>query len=317
MKILISMEITDTHKQWFLDATQGHDVVFKSDAEVTAADLVDADIVIGNPAPSLLPQAAKLRWLQLGSAGSDAYVKPGLLKPGVDLTNATGAFGLAISEHMVGVLLAMMKKLYLYHDNQKACNWQDEGMVTSIYGSTVLVVGMGDIGGRFARLCKGFGAYVIGIRRRSVAVPEYADEMGTMDRLDEYLARADVVATVLPNTPATYHLYDKNRFAAMKKGAYFINVGRGNAVVTEDLCDALRSGHLAGASVDVTDPEPLPADNPAWKEPNMHITPHVSGYHHLQATHDNIVNIAIRNLQAFFAGEPLENQVDFATGYKK
>jgi phosphoglycerate dehydrogenase-like enzyme len=317
MKILVVMEVTDTHKEWLAAATSGHELVYIPTEEVTAGDLADVDILIGNLAPKLLSQAPRLRWVQLFSAGADAYCKAGVLAAGVQLTNATGAYGLAISEHMLGVLLAMMKKLYLYHDNQKAALWRDEGPVTSVYGATVLVIGMGDIGSKFARLCKSMGAHVIGMRRRSTTVPDCADEMGTMDRLDEYLARADVVATILPNTPETTGLYNKERFNAMKEGAYFINVGRGTAVIDEDLYAALQSGHLAGACVDVTAPEPLPQDSPLWTAPNMHITPHISGGFHLQATHDNIIRIAVANLQAFFAGQPLQNIVDFSTGYKK
>ena len=173
------------------------------------------------------------------------------------------------------------------------------------------------MGRQFGKRMKAMGAHVVGMRRRSGDVPTEADEMGTMDKLDEYLAKADIVASCLPNTAETYHLYTKERFDAMKKGAYFINVGRGSNVVQDDLCAAVRSGQLAGAAVDVTEPEPLPADSPMWRTPGLYVTPHVSGGYHLQATHDNIVRIAAANLRRFLAGEALENVVDFATGYKK
>ena len=141
--------------------------------------------------------------------------------------------------------------------------------------------------------------------------------MGTTDHLDEYLSRADIVATSLPDTPATRYLYNKERFAAMKKGAWFLNIGRGNCVVQADLIEAVQSGHLAGAALDVTDPEPLPATDPIWQVPGIYITPHVSGGFHLQATHDRIIQIACENLKAYLSGQPLKNIVDFTTGYKK
>ncbi len=141
--------------------------------------------------------------------------------------------------------------------------------------------------------------------------------MGTLEDLPGFLGQADVVASVLPGTPETTHLYDAGMFQAMKPGAFFINCGRGNAVVQEDLVRALSEGHLAGAALDVTDPEPLPADSPLWDVPNLLITPHISGDHHLPQTWDKAVAIAARNLKHYLAGEPLENLVDRKTGYKK
>lgn len=141
--------------------------------------------------------------------------------------------------------------------------------------------------------------------------------MGTLEDLPGFLGQADVVASVLPGTPETTHLYDAGMFQAMKPGAFFINCGRGNAVVQEDLARALSEEHLAGAALDVTDPEPLPADSPLWDVPNLLITPHISGDHHLPQTWDKAVAIAARNLKHYLAGEPLENLVDRKTGYKK
>lgn len=316
-KILVTLPINKTQKSWLEQKAPAASFSYVPAKQVTQDMLADTEIVIGNVPAALLRGAPKLRWVQLNSAGADAYCKPGALPEGTLLTNATGAYGLALSEHMLAMLLAMMKKLYLYHDDQKQGLWRDEGSVTSIYGATVLVIGMGDIGGQFARRAKALGAYVIGMRRRSTAVPEYADEMGTMDELDKYLARADIVVTSLPGTSATYQLFNKDRFAAMKQGAYFLNIGRGTAVVQDDLCAAVSSGHLAGAAVDVTDPEPLPPEHPMWHTPGIYITPHISGQYHLAATLDNIVHIAADNLAAYLRGELLRNEVDFSTGYKK
>ena len=279
-------------------------------------EIADGDTSIGNVTTALLAAAKKLRWLKLKTAGADIDWKEGVLKDGVLLTNATGAYGLALSEHLLAQLLAMMKKLYPYYDNQKKGIWRDEGRVTSIEDATVLILGTGDIGRAFARRVKALGAYVIGVRRREGAKPVGIDEMGTMDDLDSLLARADVVVSALPGTAATMGIFDRKRFAAMKKGAYFLNIGRGNAVVTEDLIETMTEGRLAGAALDVTDPEPLPADHALWHTPNVYITPRISGDDHLGATQDKIVQIAVRNLAAFLQGIPLENLVNRTTGYK-
>jgi phosphoglycerate dehydrogenase-like enzyme len=318
MKILVGLPVNDRHKKWLEEKAQGQELVYVPTATVTADMLQDVDIIIGNVKAELLQHAPKLKWLQLNSAGADAYCKSGVLRQGTQLTNATGAYGLALSEHMLAALMAMQKKLYLYYDHQKQAEWKDAGPVTSIDGSTVLILGMGDIGGKFARKVKALGAaHVIGIRRRKAAKPDYVDEIATMDELDTCLARADVVAASLPGTAATYQLMDAKKFACMKQGSYFVNIGRGTAVVTDALCDAVSDGHLAGAAVDVTDPEPLPADHRMWKIPGIYITPHISGQYHLAATLDNIVHIAANNIEAFLKGDPLKNVVDFTTGYKK
>lgn len=322
MRILVAMDVDARHKAWLEEAAGNNEIVYwpvqgAGTAIVSPEELAQADVIIGNVATDLLKYAVRLKWMQLHSAGANTYCVPGVMPKGAQLTNATGAYGLAIAEHMTGMVLAMMKKLYTYYDNQKHGQWHDEGQVHSIYGSTVLVIGFGNIGREFGKRMKAMGAHVIGIRRRSGSVPPEADEMGTMEQLDAYLAKADIIASSLPETKATYHLYNAQRFAAMKQHAYFVNVGRGSNVVQEDLCQALRKGQLAGAALDVTTPEPLPTDSPLWQTPNLYITPHVSGGYHLQATHDQIVRIAANNLKRFIAGKPLENQVDFATGYKK
>ena len=311
------MDVSDKHKQWLEKAAGTNEIVYcPGDGSNAGRDLEEAEVIIGNIDPALVRQAANLNWLQLNSAGANEYCAPGVLPAGITLTNATGAYGLALSEHMLAQTLSMMKKLYLYYENQKQCHWHDEGPVTSLYGATVVVVGFGNIGKNFGRRVKAMGAHVIGLRRRRGAVPPEADEMGDMEHFDDYLAQADVVASCLPDTPATYHIYNKDRFAAMKQGAYFVNVGRGSNVVQDDLRAAVTSGHLAGAALDVTEPEPLPPDDPLWQTPGIYITPHISGGYHLQATHDYIVRIAADNLARFLQGECLENIVDLMTGYK-
>lgn len=285
--------------------------------ELCAEDADWADIILGNLPPEYLHGSEKLLWLQTNSAGVEPYIVPGVLAEHTMLTNATGAYGLAISEHMLGMLLEIMKKLELYRDEQQRENWQSRGAVSSVYGSTVLVLGMGDIGGEFGMRCKALGAKVLGVRRKNAEKPEYADEVHLIEDLDELLPRADVVAVTLPGTAATKGLIGRERIAKMKDGAVLLNVGRGYIVDTDALCDALESGKLSGAGLDVTEPEPLPRGHRLWKIPTAVVTPHISGFYHLKETHERIVRIFAENLERFRKGEPLKNQVDFATGYRK
>ena len=284
---------------------------------VTQEDVDWAQVILGNVPAAMLHGSPALEWLQTNSAGVEAYIQPGVLAGDTLLTNATGAYGLAIAEHMLGMLLELFKKLELYRDAQKSGAWQSQGAVKAVYGSTVLVLGMGDIGGEFAARCKALGAKVIGVRRSPRPCPEYADEVHLLEDLDSLLPQADVVAVTLPGTDATRGLMSRERLAKMKEGAVFLNVGRGFIVDTEALCDALERGHLSGAGVDVTDPEPLPPTHRLWNIPTAVVTPHISGFYHLRETHERIVGIFLENLRHFQAGEPLRNLVDFATGYRK
>jgi len=284
---------------------------------VTQEDVDWAQVILGNVPAAMLHGSPALEWLQTNSAGVEAYIQSGVLAGDTLLTNATGAYGLAIAEHMLGMLLELFKKLELYRDAQKSGAWQSQGAVKAVYGSTVLVLGMGDIGGEFAARCKALGAKVIGVRRSPRPCPEYADEVHLLEDLDSLLPQADVVAITLPGTDATRGLMSRERLAKMKEGAVLLNVGRGFIVDTEALCDALERGHLSGAGVDVTDPEPLPPTHRLWNIPTAVVTPHISGFYHLRETHERIVGIFLENLRHFQAGEPLRNLVDFATGYRK
>lgn len=314
--IVVLMPMEHEQKIQLMNAMPGGNFIFSSVKEINAATIADAHIIIGNPTIEMAKEARNLKWLQLNSAGADSFVKEGVLKEGVILTNATGAYGLAISEHMIGVLLQIFKKLHLYRDNQNNSLWKSEGEVKSIYGSTALIIGLGDIGGEFAKRIKALGGYVIGVRRSDTNKPEYLDELYLMDKIDELLPRADVVALSLPNTKDTYKMFSAEKFSKMKDGAVLLNVGRGTCIDTEALCDVLESGKLMGAALDVTDPEPLPREHRLWQIKNAVITPHISGNYNLKETHNRIVRIAIENLKAFADHKEMRNLVDFSTGYK-
>lgn len=164
-QVLVVIPVEERHKEYLENIGTGCVFTYTSPKAVTEEELANAQIIIGNVSAEQLAKAPKLEWFQLNSAGSDAFCKPGVLREGVLLTNATGAYGLAISEHMLGVTLMMQKHLAEYYVNQKNHQWKDEGTVTSIYGSTTLVVGLGDIGGEYAKRMKALGSYTIGLRR--------------------------------------------------------------------------------------------------------------------------------------------------------
>jgi len=313
--ILVVLSVNAEHKKLLEAKAPSARFVYSDQRNVSEEQVKDAEIIIGNPPAHMLKGSENLKWLQLQSAGAGDYTAGDVLPKGTILTNASGAYGLAISEYMLGVTLELYKKLHLYRDLQVRSDWSYAGKVRSIYKTTALIAGLGDIGGEFALKLKALGAYTIGIKRRDTAKPGYLDELYMMDKFETVLPRADIVALSLPSTKLTNKIINERTIGLMKQDAIIINVGRGNAIDTEALCDALESGRIAGAALDVTDPEPLPADHRLWKVKNAVITPHVSGGFSLQETHDRIVAICADNLEAWLNGRSLKNIVDLSEGY--
>lgn len=316
-KIVIVSQFNDDCREIIRAAAGDAELLFTSPDAVTAEDVADAGMIVGPIPPALLPEAKKLQVLQLQSAGADVYIRPGVLPESVDLCNATGAYGLAVAEHLFAGILGVMKKLHLYRDNQRESVWRGLGLVDTMWNSTVLIVGPGDIGGMLAEMCRALGAHIICVRRRKTEKPAFADEVYTVDELDRVLPRADVVAMVVPGAPDTVNLLSRERIALLKPGAIVANGGRGTAIDTNALYDALESGHVKYAFLDVTDPEPLPADHPLWRQPNAFLTPHVAGGYNMVETQFRIARVVAKNIRHFMADEPRENIVDRVTGYRK
>lgn len=318
-QILVCLPLREEQKRAMQQAAPEAEFRFTVPADVTAEDVRWADAVLGNVPVELIRQNDRLEWFQSNTAGPDAYLAPGVLPERCVVTNATGAYGLAISEWMLGMWLGLQKDLFLYRDRQNRSEWAPTGhSVRSVYGSRVLCVGMGDIGSNFARRAHALGAEVVGVRRTvhpDTPCPDYCLRVVAQSQLDEELPEADLIALSLPGTPETNKLFNAERFARCKDGAILINVGRGTTVDSDALVEALRSGKIFGAGLDVTDPEPLPADHPLWGEPGAIITPHNSGKFSLPKTLDNIVDIFIHNLKRYAEGLPLDNQVNRTTRY--
>ena len=316
-KIVVLSQFNDACRGILVQAAEGAELIFSSAEETDATLLADAGMIVGPVAPELLPSAKKLEVLQLQSAGADAYIKPGVLPETVDLCNATGAYGLAVAEHLFAGILAVMKKLHRYRDNQRELVWKGLGLVGTMLDATVLIIGPGDIGGTLAVMCRALGAHIICVRRRRTEKPDFADEVYTTEELDAVLPRADIVALAVPGSPETVHLLSRERIALLKDGVIVANGGRGTAIDTDALAEAMDSGKVGYAFLDVTDPEPLPPEHPLWKKPDVFITPHVAGGYNMIETQFRIARVVAKNIRHYLAGEPRENIVDRTTGYRK
>lgn len=308
-KIMVLLPLNAQQQKLFCDAAQ--DVVFDfcTNCEPTNSQINEADIIFGNPPPSSLRNAPKLKWLQLITAGADAYMGKGILNDNVLVTSASGAYGEAQSEFILALLLSLCKKLHIYRDNQSHCIWRDEGDELMLCSSTALIIGLGNIGTSFAKKLKAFGTYVIGLRKSNLQPCEYADELYTIEDLEKLLPRADIISLSLPATPQTRHLLNEKMFNLVKPGAVFINTGRGSTVDTDALCLALEQNRLGGAALDVMEEEPLPPSHRLWKMQNVIITPHIAGRDFLPCTFDKTIAIILSNLKAYLGGDSMKNMV--------
>ena len=248
--ILVALPLSQTQRERLYGAAPQFDYRFTTQETATREEILWADAILGNVPVELIRQNDHLVWFQSNFAGPDPYLEPGVLPANCLVTNATGAYGLAISEWMLGMWLALAKDLLLYRDRQHRHHWEAiERPVRSIAGSRVLCVGMGDIGSSFARRAHMLGAQVVGVRRHGGPCPDYCLRVVDTAHLDEELPQADVVALSLPGTPETYRMFDADRLARCKPGAILLNVGRGSTVDCDALAQAVQQGRLYGAAI--------------------------------------------------------------------
>lgn len=317
MKVLVLPKINEQNKQKLLTHFPEIQFIFETQDTVTQEIIDSADIIVGNPRTKIVLYNENLKALFLNSAGSDAYVKEGVLHPHTRLANASGSYGVAIAEHMIGMILSMNKNFRTFYKNMENHLWQNAKGGKEIYGSTVLIVGLGDLGYEIAKRLKAFNSHIIGVKRRLCDLPEYVDELYTTDQLDSLLPRADYVILCLPQSKETYHLFNKERLMLMKESAIIANIGRGSAIDTNDLINVLKQGHLYGALLDVVEEEPLSPSSPLWDIDNVFITPHASGGFKWYSVQNYYFDLVIRNLHHLLNNEELENEVDFTTGYRR
>jgi phosphoglycerate dehydrogenase-like enzyme len=284
------------------------------DQRIAEADVL---VVSGLWHDGLLANAKRLAFIQSIGAGTDQFPRAELAKAGIRLASARGVNAHAVSEHAMALVLALARKLPEACRNQANKHWR--GMIGEIAqregelgGKTLLVVGLGSIGSRLARLAQAFDMRVIGLRRNPHASSDgarpTAAEVHGIDALDRLLPEADFVALTCPLTKETENLIDTEALRRMRPSAYLVNVARGRVVEETALVAALREQRVAGAALDVTVEEPLPPASPLWALPNVLITPHTAG--ETQCYEDNVLDILEENLQRLWRAEQeLRNQV--------
>ena len=296
--------------------TPGYEFVHMEDP--ADADLARAEVIVGFPPVSRLWAATNLKWVQIPWSGADGYADHPDFPGHVVLTNATGAFGRPIAEYALAGVLTLMRRFHQYRDCQKKCLWQRQGDEMTPTGKHVLILGAGDIGTHAAELFKVFGCTVTGVRRVARSIPEHFDAMVTLEEAEKVLPEADIIICALPNTPMTRGYLNRSRLSLLKNTAILVNVGRGNLLDHNALAELLRENKIYGAVLDVTDPEPLPAEHPLWKCENALITPHVSGqtFQGLSHKEEFFFRVCRENLQRYLQGQELKNRVDLSTGYR-
>jgi phosphoglycerate dehydrogenase-like enzyme len=305
----IPEKIRETGADWELCMTKS-----RAETEALAGRI---EIAFGDIPFDLIPRMPRLKWLQLWSAGADILQRyPELKTLPFLMTNTSGIHRQQITEHIFAMILAGTRGLRKVFAAQQRHEWikQSMGGVTVLAGKTMLILGYGAIGEKTAQAALAFGMKVIGVKRH-VQSGEATPGITVLqaERLIEALPQADYVVNILPLTPDTRHSFGSREFAAMKGDAIYVNVGRGATTDESALIDALKTGKIGGALLDVTEIEPLPTESPLWDMDNVTLTPHYAGFH--PHYHDLAMEIALENLGHFVRGEPLRNLVDKAAGY--
>jgi phosphoglycerate dehydrogenase-like enzyme len=314
-KIVMLPPQTDVYRQWGRRLAQEFPnvkIVVAESATEAEVNIVDADGAIGQLSPSMLAKARKLRWLQSHHAAPPVgYYFQELIDHPVIVANMREIFNDHIGAHVMAFVLAFARGLSYYIPRQLRREWRPEPHDSGIIhlpDATMLIVGLGGIGAETARLASSFGMRVIATDARRTVPTIGVTELYPAQDLDLLLPQADFVVLTVPHTPATEGMMSKERFARMKRSAFFINIGRGRTTKLDALVEALHAGQIAGAGLDVFEIEPLPADHPLWTMPNVLITPHMAGYGpYLDERRFDIIRV---NCRALIDGSPFKNVVD-------
>jgi phosphoglycerate dehydrogenase-like enzyme len=297
----------------------GVQIVTVSSVDEAASMAADAQVLIGYCDEEILSAAPGLHWVQVYSSGVDrCVINPGMHTGNKLLTNGQRIGSPALAEHAIALMMALVRGLDVFHSNQLNGAWQrnvalGSGEFMELEGRTVLIVGLGGIGTQTAKRAHGLGMRVIATRGSRREGPDYVEYVGLADEVSKLAAQADVVINTAPLTDRTRGMFNAELFAKMKPTAYFVSVGRGASTVTADLVAALGKGELAGAGLDVTDPEPLPEGHPLWSMPRVIITPHTAG--RSDKSRDRLFLLVQENLRRYVAGEPMLSVVDIERGY--
>ena len=311
-----AMRLGENEIRELRQAAPSLNIVFPA-KEQLMTELADADAVIGGLTREQFLAAKKLKWMQITSAGVENYLSiPEIKNSQVTMTNMKIVQGVEIADHALGLLLALTRRLDVAIKDRETENWrtlQQYGPPLELRDKTCVIVGVGGIGTQIAIRAKAFGMTVIGVDPKDIPYAPFLDRTVWPDRLETVLPEADVVFISAPHTPQTEGMIKAPQFAKMKKGVLFIAVSRGKIYDAMALADAIKSGHVAAAGLDVTDPEPLPKGHPLWKTGRVIITPHIAG--RSDGEGPRYFEIYKDNLVRFAKGEPLRHTVDKEKGY--
>jgi phosphoglycerate dehydrogenase-like enzyme len=312
--ILIAHWLPDGEVARWRSEFTGCEFIEGTDAQVAAQHLPRAEIVYGLPDIKGLAAAKSVKWIQLASAGVPAPLCPVAKEHNVRVTNLAGLYGPTIAEHAIAMMLILSRNLQVVERNQAAKKWDRTvaGTMRDLHGKTLAVVGLGNIGQNIARLAKGFGMRVVGVRRTPRPTP-FTDRVYPVAEMKPMLAEADYIAVAAPLTKETDGMLGTAEFQAARQGAFYINVSRGSIAQEAALLEGLRSGRIAGAGLDVFAVEPLPAEHPFWTMRNVVVSPHYSG----ETTNTGALPAQrfARNLRNYLAARDLEGPVNLDLGY--
>jgi phosphoglycerate dehydrogenase-like enzyme len=292
-------------------------LAFAETPDDIAARIADADVIFAwrpdrETLEPNLSRARRLRWIQTASAGVDRLLFPALVEADIVVTNARGVFDDAMAEYAIACILVFAKDLAATIADSRRAVWHYR-YTEPVQGRSLLVLGPGPIGTAVARRASALGMRVEAIASAGRPASTPYDRVRGPDALGDALGGADYVVNTLPLTERTRHLLDDAAFEAMRPTARLVNLGRGATVDEAALVRALRRGAIAGAALDVFETEPLPADSPLWRMPNVIVSPHMSG--DLEGWEERVVDVFARNLDRFLRREPLHNVVDKSRGY--
>lgn len=313
MIVLVTVPLSAAARQRVAEsvAARGGEAVFVESVDEAN---VSPTVIFGSAPIDYIAAQSELRWVQTHSAGVDHLLAKATPFPRhVTLTNASGVYSTAGGEHILAMMLYFARGLYFYQRHQQRGAWvRDLSYARLLYGQTLCVLGMGEIGRQVAARAKAFEMRVIGVKRNPYPV-DGVERVISPDELDEVLPETQHLAITVPLTAETRGMIDARRLRLLPQGAFVYNIGRGAVIDEEALVEALQSGHLGGAGLDVFVEEPLPEGHPLWSMENVLITPHLGA--DTPWDNDNAAELFIENFGRFVAGEPLINVVDLELGY--
>ena len=331
MKLVLFPAIDEFRLARIVEVASPFRVINATTLEHAMQEIEDADAFYGKITAEFLAKAKQLRWVQSPTASLEHYLFPELIEHPCVLSNMRGLFSDVVADHVMGFVLCFARNLHIYLRQHAV--WSPVGDQTYVADfvnapGNVLpmdrahrhlsdcslgVVGVGSIGTEILRRAAAFGMELMGVDPKTQSVPGLLDCVWSLDRLPELLGRADFVVIAAPLTPETSALFRRSTISQMKRSGILINIGRGAIVDLRDLTESLRAGEIAGAALDVCDPEPLPADHPLWRMPNVMITPHVAAASPRIA--ERHMETLLENIRRFVKGEPPLTQVDKRVWY--